>query len=54
MNNVKKGYVLCKIYDIPYLNFFKKCQSVDCLLCNETVNKILFFQKNILIILIKI
>ena len=45
MINVKKGYVLCKIHDIPYLNFCKKCQSVDPLLCNETVNKNLFFSK---------
>ena len=26
MINVKKGYVLCKIHDIPYLEFCKKCQ----------------------------
>ena len=45
MINVKKGYVLCKIHDIPYLNFCKKCEQVDCLLCNETVNKNLFFFK---------
>ena len=45
MINVKKGYVLCKIHDIPYLNFCKKCQSVDCLLCNEKVNKNHFYSK---------
>ena len=54
MINVKKGYVLCKIHDIPYPKFCKKCEQVDCLLCNQTVNKGHFFQKNILIILIKI
>ena len=51
---IKKGYVLCKIHDIPYLNFCKKCEQLDCLLCNQTANKAHFFQKNILIILIKI
>ena len=45
MINVKKGYVLYKIHDIPYLKFCKKCKQVDCLLCIQTVNKGHYFSK---------
>ena len=45
MINIKKGYKLCEKHNIPYLNFCKKCDQMDCLLCNETVNKNHFFQK---------
>ena len=54
MINVKKGYVLCEKHNIPYLNFCKQCEQLYCLLCNETVNKIHYFSKKILIILIEI
>ena len=54
MVNIKKGYLLCEKHNIPYLNFCNQCEQMDCLLCNEIVNKNLFFQKNIMIILIKI
>ena len=56
MINIRKGYVLCEKHNISYLKFCKQCEIIDCLLCNQSVNKDHFFytQKNILIILIKI
>ena len=54
MISIRKGYVLCEEHNIPYLKFCKQCEKMDCLLCNQIVNKQHFFQKNILIILIKI
>ena len=45
MINIKKGYVLCKEHNIPYLNFCKQCEQMDCLLCNQIVNKHHFFSK---------
>ena len=45
MINVKKGYILCEKHNIPYLNFYKQCEQLHCLLCNETVNKIHYFSK---------
>ena len=39
MINIKKGYKLCEKHDIPYLKFCKKCEQMDFLLYNETVNK---------------
>ena len=53
MINFRKGYVLCEEHNISYLKFCKKCQQMDCLLCNEIVNKECYFSKNTLIILIK-
>ena len=54
MVNIKKGYILCDKHNISYLKFCKECEQMDCLLCDETVNKNhFFFQRNILIILIK-
>ena len=54
MINVRKRYLLCEKHNISYLKFCKKCEQMDCLLCNQTVNKEHFFQTIILIILIKI
>ena len=45
MINIKKGYVLCKEHDVSFLNFCKICEKMDCLLCNETVNKENYFSK---------
>ena len=39
MINIRKGYLLCEEHNIPYLKFCKKCEQIDCLLCNETVNE---------------
>ena len=46
MVNIKKGYSFCNKHDIPYLNFCKQCEQMDCLLCNQTVNKEHYFSKN--------
>ena len=43
--NIRKGYLLCEEHNIPYLKFCKKCEQIDCLLCNETVNKDHYFSK---------
>ena len=53
MINIRKGYVLCKEHNISYSkdSCCKECEKINCLLCNQTVNKL---HKNILIILIKI
>ena len=45
MINIKKGYVLCKEHNIPYLNFCKQCEQMHCSLCDQTVNKIHYFSK---------
>ena len=45
MINIKKGYVLCEKHNIPYLNFCKQCEQMDCLLCNEIVNKTHYLSK---------
>ena len=45
MINIKKGYTLCKEHNISYLKFCKQCEKMDCLLCNETVNKEHYFSK---------
>ena len=37
MINIRKGY--------SYLKFCKKCEQIDCLLCNQTVNKEHYFSK---------
>ena len=45
MINIRKGYVLCEKHDIPYLKFCKQCDQMDCLLCDQTVNKSHYFTK---------
>ena len=45
MINIKKGYVLCEKHNIPYLNFCKQCEQMDCLLCKQTINKNHYFSK---------
>ena len=45
MVNIKKGYILCKEHNIPYLNFCKQCDKVYCLLCNIDSNKQHYFSK---------
>ena len=45
MINVRKGYKYCDKHDISYLKFCKKCETFDCLLCEETVNKAHYFSK---------
>ena len=45
MINIKKGYSFCEKHNIPYLNFCKKCEQMDCLLCKQTVNKNHYFSK---------
>ena len=45
MINIKKGYILCKKHNIPYLNFCKQCEKIHCLLCDQTVNKDHYFSK---------
>ena len=48
MINIKKGYILCDKHNISYLKFCKECEQMDCLLCDETVNKShYFYQKHI-------
>ena len=45
MINIRKGYLLCEEHNISYLKFCKQCEQMDCLLCNETVNKQHYFSK---------
>ena len=45
MVNIRKGYSLCEKHNISYLKFCKNCEQMDCLLCNETVNKQHYFSK---------
>ena len=45
MVNIKKGYSFCNKHNISYLKFCKECQQMDCLLCDETVNKEHYFSK---------
>ena len=45
MINIKKGYILCDKHNISYLKFCKECEQMDCLLCDETVNKNHYFSK---------
>ena len=45
MVNVKKRHLFCEKHNTPYLNFCKQCEKMDCLLCNETVNKSHYFSK---------
>ena len=45
MINIRKGYVLCKEHNISYSkdSFCKECEKMNCLLCNQTVNKSHYF-----------
>ena len=45
MINIRKGYVLCEEHNISYLIFYKECEKLHCLLCNQDVNKQHFFSK---------
>ena len=45
MVNIKKGYLFCDKHNISYLKFCKECEQMDCLLCDETVNKNHYFSK---------
>ena len=47
MINIKKGYVLCKEHNISYSkdSFCKECEKMNCLLCNQNVNKSHYFQR---------
>ena len=45
MINIRKGYVLCEEHNIPYLKFYKECEKMSCLLCNQDVNKEHYFSK---------
>ena len=47
MINIKNGHVLCKKHNISYSKdpFCKECEKINCLLCNQTVNKQHYFSK---------
>ena len=45
MMNIKKGYISCEKHNISYLKFCKKCETMNCLLCNQDVNKQHYFSK---------
>ena len=45
MINIRKGYLSCEEHNISYLKFCTKCEQIDCLLCNETVNRDHYFSK---------
>ena len=45
MINVRKAYSFCEKHNISYLKFCKNCEQMDCLLCNQTVNKEHYFSK---------
>ena len=45
MVNIRKGYKYCDKHNISYLKFCKKCDTFDCLICNETVNRDHYFSK---------
>ena len=50
MINIRKGYILSKEQSISYSkdSFCKECEKMNCLLCNQTVNKQhYFFKKHI-------
>ena len=48
MINIRKGYVLSKEHNISYSkdSFCKECEKITRLLCNQTVNKQHYFQKD--------
>ena len=47
MINNKKGHILCKEHNISYSkdSYYKECEKLHFLLCNQTVNKKHYFQK---------
>ena len=45
MVNIRKGYKYCNKHDKSYLKFCKECETFDCLLCEEIVNKSHYFSK---------
>ena len=47
MINIRKGYVLCNEHNISYSkdSFCKECEKMNCLLCNQNVNKQHYFSK---------
>ena len=47
MINIRKGYILCKEHNISYSkgSFCKECEKMNCILCNQTVNKQHYFSK---------
>ena len=45
MINIRKGYLLCEEHNVSYVKYCKQCKQVNCLLCNETVNKQHYFSK---------
>ena len=47
MINIRQGYILCEQYNIYYSkdSFCKKCEKMNCLLCNQTVDKQHYFSK---------
>ena len=48
MINIRKGHILCKEHNISYSkdSYCKECEKINCLLCNQTVNKNHYFQKD--------
>ena len=49
MIDIRKGYVLCKEHNISYSKDLccKECEKMNCLLCNQNVNKHYFSKKHI-------
>ena len=47
MINIKKSHILCKEHNISYSkdSYCKECEKINCLLCNQTVNKSHYFSK---------
>ena len=47
MINIRKGYVLCEKHNISYSkdSYCKECEKLRCLLCNQNINKLHYFQK---------
>ena len=47
MINIRKGYVLCNEHYFSYSkdSFCKECEKMNCLLCNQNVNKQHYFSK---------
>ena len=49
MINIRRGSVLCKEHNISYSkdSFCKECEKMNCLLCNQNVNKQHYSKKHI-------
>ena len=47
MINIRRGYILCEKHNISYFkdSFCKECEKMNCLLCNQDVNKQHYFSK---------